>query len=184
MNTPEIGGYFGLDEPNFTGPRRVFFETSTTQGSLWEIGLITEAFMKGITIFWLTALLILLPAISNGQSPDLSGTWTGETTLPGSTDKIGIILDLVKKDDGYTGTIAASKDQFPKAELQDVKLVGTLLKFQFVLKLGGAQTRLRVALNSFLGGLVGGWVTDEGSYAFGPMDLDRKAGAGQPPLED
>jgi len=131
--------------------------------------------MNVMKVVSLAALILsMAPASLPGQNLDLSGTWLGETILPGSSEKVEITLVLQSSGDTYSGTISNSKALFTKAALEEVRLDNKLLKFKFTLTMGGRDSRLRVSLNSFMGGLIGGWVTEDGNYMFGPMDLDKK----------
>jgi hypothetical protein len=133
-----------------------------------------EVFMKGTTIVVLPTLwLALVPAFLFGQVADLSGTWTGEAVLPGATEKIPYTLKLQKSGDSYTGTLAATKSAAEAAALTDVRLESNVLRCKVTISSGGRELKLRVALNSFYGRLVGGWVTDEGAHAFAPLDFER-----------
>ena len=57
--------------------------------------------------------------------------------------------------------------------LTDVRMERGVLKCKVTISSGGRDLKLRVALNSFYGRLVGGWVTDEGAHAFAPLDFER-----------
>jgi len=118
-------------------------------------------------------LLALTPALVFGQTSDLSGTWAGEAALPGSAEKSRFILILQKSEDSYSGTIANAKSPAATATLTDVVLERGVLKCKVTISSGGRDVKLRVALNSFYGRLVGGWVTDEGAHAYAPLDFER-----------
>ena len=136
--------------------------------------LLLEVFMKRTTIVMLPALLLaLVSGFVFGQTEDLSGTWTGNAALPGSTEKNPYILKLQKSGESYAGTFAAAKSTAAAATLTDVRLENNVLKCKVTISSGGRDFKLRVALNSFYGRLVGGWVTDEGAHAYGPLDFER-----------
>jgi len=136
--------------------------------------LLLEVFMKRTTIVMSAALLLaLVHASAFSQVADLSGTWTGDAALPGAPEKSSYVLKLQKSGDTYTGTLAAAKSTDAAATLTDVRLENNVLKCKVTISSGGRDLKLRLALNSFYGRLIGGWVTDEGAHAFAPLDFDR-----------
>jgi hypothetical protein len=139
-----------------------------------QIKQMLEVFMQRTTIVMFPALLLaLMPALVFGQTADLSGTWAGDAALPGSTEKSRFILILQKSEDSYSGTLADEKSPAARATLTDVTMERGVLKCKVTISSGGRDLKLRVALNSFYGRLVGGWVTDEGAHAFAPLDFER-----------
>ena len=133
-----------------------------------------EVFMKRTTIVMLPALLLALaPALVFSQIGDLSGTWTAEAALPGSTEKSTFTLKLQKSGDSYAGTLGAAKSTAAAATLTEVRLENNVLRCKVTISSGGRDLKLRVALNGFYGRLLGGWVTDEGAHAYAPLDFER-----------
>ena len=133
-----------------------------------------EVFMKRTTIVMLPALLLALaPVLVFSQTGDLSGTWTADAALPGSTEKGTFILKLEKSGDSYAGTLGAAKSAAAAATLTEVRLENNVLRCKVTISSGGRDLKLRVALNGFYGRLLGGWVTDEGAHAYAPLDFER-----------
>jgi hypothetical protein len=139
-----------------------------------QMTLTLEVFMQRTTIVMVAALfLVLMPVLVFGQAADLSGSWAGDAALPGSAEKSRFILKLQKSEDSYSGTLADAKSPDATAILTDVRLERGVLKCKVTISSGGRDLKLRVALNSFYGRLIGGWATDEGAHAFAPLDFER-----------
>jgi len=122
------------------------------------------------------ALPFLLTAFTAGvllaQNPDLTGTWTGEATLSGSTDKDRVTLILQKSGESYNGTISTLSGLAKEAPLESVKYDASNLRFQFTANRNGREVKIKVALNLIVGRLIGAWWADD--ISFSPLDLAPK----------
>ena len=121
----------------------------------------------------LLAWLIPIPWMLAGQATDISGKWAGETVFMGSRDPDRITLVLEKKGDSYSGSISDSLGMIQNAPIENVIFVNDNLRFKFTATVAGRDVKMRAALNFFMERLVGAWSTDEGSHAYGVLELER-----------
>jgi hypothetical protein len=122
-------------------------------------------------------IAVLLPNVAAltalARAQDLSGTWTGETVVPDSTDKDLVTLVLKKDAASYTGTLTDSMGMANAAILEKVAVAKDALTFEFVITTGsGEAVRIRVALKISGEKLVGSWESDDG--ATGNLEMSRK----------
>jgi hypothetical protein len=119
--------------------------------------------------------MIFAAASLSAQTPDISGTWVGDTELPNSTGTSHVTLILKKADASYSGTITlgSAKDAaIEKFAFEDEDT----FNFEFVMPGGDDKIRVKVKLDIIddrLSGkkLMGGWAMEDGSY--GSLDLQR-----------
>lgn len=135
--------------------------------------------MKRATVLMLSALLIGLTAITLfGQSPDISGTWIGDTDFPSTPDQDPVTLILKKAGSAYSGTIAigtAKEVALENFAFDDEDTIG----FDFVITVDKNRVKVHAKLdiiNDKLEGnkLMGSWVMEDGRY--GALELVRKKG--------
>ncbi len=133
--------------------------------------------MRTATILTLLVLLTGLTALAlPGQTPDLSGTWVGETDFPSTPDQDPVTLILKKTDTSYTGTIAIGTTKEVALEnfsFEDEDTFG----FDFVMTADKDRAKVHAKLdviNDKVEGnkLMGSWVMEDGSY--GSLELVRK----------
>jgi hypothetical protein len=135
-----------------------------------------ELEMKRGTIWMFAALLTAFSAATLfGQTPDISGTWIGDTEMPNSTDTNHVTLILKKADASYSGTITMAKAKDAAIENFAFEDEDTF-NFEFVMPGDNAKIRVKVKLDiindRLLGNkLMGGWVIEDGTY--GSLDLQR-----------
>jgi|Deesub1362B_J571_1020462.scaffolds.fasta_scaffold00001_579 hypothetical protein len=131
-------------------------------------------FFKLQLIILLAAILGCLPGYSqhSSPSPDLSGTWVGETIVPdaGQTDEV--ILVLQKSKAGYTGTITDTMGLIPEVEIEDVTFEDNTLIFTFIATTGYETITVSMNLTYEEGRLVGYWQTDDGTS--GDIEFQKK----------
>jgi hypothetical protein len=132
--------------------------------------------MKPGTILILSVLWMTFAATALfGQTPDISGTWVGDTEIPNSTDTSHVTLVLKKADASYSGTITlwnAKNAAIENFAFEDEDTFG----FEFVMPSGTDKIRVKVRLDiiddRLLGNkLMGSWVMEDGTY--GSLDLAR-----------
>ena len=125
----------------------------------------------GLVLPWIW--LIPLSAVLAGQATDITGKWVGETVFMGSTDMDRVTLALEKQGDSYSGTISDSLGLIKNAPIESVRFENDNLRFKFTAAVGGREVKMRAALNLFTGRLIGAWATDEGTHAYGSIELER-----------
>jgi hypothetical protein len=133
--------------------------------------------MKRMTLAVFAVLFIAFSmAILFAQTPDLSGTWIGETDFPTTPSVDAVTLVLKRAGDSYSGTIAIANaaevplDNF-KVEDEDT------ITFYFPIKAEGGTVKVKARLeiiNDKVTGekLLGAWTMESGDY--GSLDLKRK----------
>jgi hypothetical protein len=132
--------------------------------------------MKRVTILMFTALLMTFAATSLfGQTPDISGTWVGDTEIPNSTGTDHVTLTLKKADALYSGTITMARAKDAAIENFAFEDEDTF-NFEFVMPSGTDKIRVKVKLDilndKVLGSkLMGSWAIEDGTY--GSLDLQR-----------
>jgi hypothetical protein len=124
------------------------------------------------TIYTLVMTLLLsatAPALS-AQASDYTGTWIGEATVPGTSDKDMVTLELRKAENSYAGTISDSLNLVRDGAIREVILgeLGTL-RFKFTLTRGNQEVTAKVTLDYIAGKLMGAWMIENGPYS--PLDL-------------
>ncbi len=133
--------------------------------------------MKSATILLFSALLLGMSAITLfGQTPDISGTWVGETDFPTTPDTDPVTLVLKKTDTTYSGTIVIGTGKevaLANVVFEDEDTIG----FDFYMTADKERVRVHAKLdviNDKLEGnkLMGSWVIEDGSY--GSLELVRK----------
>ncbi len=102
------------------------------------------------------------------KTPDVSGTWTGETYLPGSDTKDKVILVLKKAGDKYSGTVTMLGAKEVPVEGFNFEDEDTF-NFKFTLTNGDnknvVSVKLDVINDKLLGdSLMGAWTIDTGDY--------------------
>ena len=117
--------------------------------------------------------LIPISWVLAGQAADITGRWAGETVFMGSTDHDMITLAIEKNSDTYSGTISDSLGMIKNAPIESVRFENDNLRFKFTAVVGGREVKMRAALNLFTGRLIGAWATDEGTHAYGSLELER-----------
>ena len=132
--------------------------------------------MKRGTILMCSVLWMIFAAASlSAQTPDISGTWVGDTELPNSTASSHVTLILKKADASYSGTITLGNAKDAVIENYAFEDEDTF-NFEFVMPSGTAKIRVKVKLDIIddkLSGrkLMGSWGMEDGSY--GSLELDR-----------
>jgi 2-polyprenyl-3-methyl-5-hydroxy-6-metoxy-1,4-benzoquinol methylase len=101
---------------------------------------------------------------------DLSGTWSGETTLSRGKDAFTLVLD--RDEESYSGTISDEVGLVQQAPLLDVRFANGSLTFAFTASLSSRDLRIEVTLRLEAGRLVGLWTAESGDT--GPFDFERK----------
>ncbi len=121
-----------------------------------------------LTLFAAVLFAGLLPA----QKTDLSGTWVGDTVVPNSADKDGIILALKKTNDSYSGTISDTMGMVNAVALENVKFENATLSFQFTASVGDQYVKVSTSLKVNGEKLSGAWTSEQGDS--GALELTRK----------
>jgi len=137
----------------------------------------SRATLPAFLIFCLM-VLTLPPATLWGQSKiaDLTGTWAGQTEMPGTTDKVDVTLVLKKAGKDYSGTISLAGAK--NAALGDFSWEDEdTFQFSFSMPGDGDPVKVKVKLDiisdEILGNkLMGSWFVEDGTY--GALDLQRK----------
>ena len=127
-----------------------------------------------LPILSLAVLLISLPSWSQKApaSPDLSGTWVGETTVPDAGQSDEVILVLKKSESGYTGTISDTMGLIPEVAIEDITWEDNTLIFTFTATTGYDTIIVSMNLTYEEGRLVGYWQTDDGTS--GDIEFQKK----------
>lgn len=99
---------------------------------------------------------------AQNQTPDLTGTWLGETIVPDSGQSDEVTLVLEKTDAGYKGTIFDSLGMVPEVEIKDVNVEGKTITFTFTATDGYETFLVTMTLTYEEGKLVGYWQIDDG----------------------
>ncbi len=117
------------------------------------------------TLVWATFLSAAAPALS-GQVSDYSGTWIGEVTVPGTSDRDLVTLELKKTGDSYDGAISDSLKLVRNGTIQEVTIseLGTL-RFKFTMNRGNQEVIAKVTLDYIVGKLFGAWIIENGPYS-------------------
>ena len=127
---------------------------------------------KGAFLVLLTAAMIFSGSPVFSQSPDLSGTWVGETVIPDVADKDQVTLVLTKEGESYSGSVTDSMGMANESPLENVKFENNTLTAEFVIFNGEENVRISMSLEVSGGRLVGEWQSEDGET--GPLDLERK----------
>ena len=135
----------------------------------------TSSLCKACFLFAISAnFLVLFPASSFlfGQEQDISGTWTGDAIMPGSTEANRVTLVLEKTDDSsYKGRITDSRGLAKDAVLEGVSFQNGNLRSRFAISLNGKEISMRAGVNVLLGRLIGAlWAENSPGT---PLDLAR-----------
>jgi len=120
----------------------------------------------------LAFLLVFYSGISFCQQVDLSGTWVGETEVPGATEPDKLTLVFEKKDGEYTGKISDSMGMVQDAECEDLEFEDNTLTFNFLVNTGEEYLRVDVTLTVEGDKMKGDWQTEDGSS--GSIELEKQ----------
>ena len=127
---------------------------------------------RGTCLLFVGIALMLVAGPLPAQQVDLSGTWTGDTRVPNSTENDRITLVLKKAGNSYSGSVTDSMGMANAAALENVKFADRTLGFEFVISANGENVRISTKLDYKDGKLTGSWSSDEGNT--GSLDLARK----------
>ena len=106
---------------------------------------------------------------------DLSGTWSGDTTLSRGKDKFTLVLE--RTGESYTGTMSDAMGLMNRAPIGDVRYSDGTLRFSAVASLPNRNLQLQFTLRLESGRLVGPWAAESGDT--GSLELER-AGVAPP----
>ena len=91
--------------------------------------------------------LMLVAGPLPAQRVDLSGTWTGDTRVPNSTENDRITLVLKKAGNSYSGSVTDSMGMANAAALENVKFENSTLSFEFVVSANGENVKITTNLD-------------------------------------
>ena len=121
--------------------------------------------MKRLVTFATIFICILFfSAVSiMAEKKDLSGVWTGTTSTPDGQE-LEVTMALEKVKNAYSGTLSDTSGLLQEIELNDLKLKGNNLTFNFILSLGEAETTITIDLIVDGNKMTGTWYKeDDGS---------------------
>lgn len=117
-------------------------------------------------------ILILLTGIVLSQEVNLSGKWTGETTVPDEfePDKVSLILE--KTNGEYKGKVTDAFGFAMEAELQDVEFKDNQLTANFLIFTGEEYMKVYFTLTVEGDTMKGRWESEAGDSA--TIELHRE----------
>jgi hypothetical protein len=118
------------------------------------------------------ALLVVAAGSHSAQTPDLGGTWVGDTVVPNSQEKDIVTLVLKKDGASYTGTLSDSMGMAVSVPLEKVKIEKGTLTFEFVVQTGEQPMRIYTTLKISGEKLIGSWTSEDNST--GNLEMTRK----------
>lgn len=127
---------------------------------------------KNTSILFMAVLMIAVSGVVFGQSPDLSGTWLGETYVPDAVDPDELTLVLKKENGEYTGKLTDSMGMLEESECEDIEFVDNQLTFNFEVDTGTEYLRVYINLKVEGDTMTGFWESEDGST--GEVSLRKK----------
>lgn len=118
-------------------------------------------------------LVMLFPVVSLAQEADISGTWTGTTTVPDSADLDQVALVLETAGEGYMGTISDSFGLAVDEELVDIEFNENTLSFHFSILVDYDYQRIDVILTVERDRMEGSWTNEAGDSASIVLERER-----------
>lgn len=126
---------------------------------------------RTISILNLLAFIFMFSSgIAFCQKVELSGRWEGKTEVPDMGED-GLILVLKKDDGSYSGKISDSLGMLQETEIEEVKLEGKALTFNFMIFTGEDYIRVYVTLTVEGDKMSGYWEIEDGGSA--SIELER-----------
>lgn len=118
-------------------------------------------------------LMMLFPDVSLALEANISGTWSGTTTVPDSADLDQVILVLQTAGEGYMGTISDSFGFAVDEELVDVDFKENTLSFHFSILVDYDYQRVDVILTVEGDKMEGSWTNEAGDSASIVLERER-----------
>ena len=118
-------------------------------------------------------LMMLFPVVSLAQEADLSGSWTGTTTVPDSADLDQVTLLLETAGEGYMGRISDSFGLAVDEELVDIEFKENTLSFHFSILVDYDYQRIDVTLIVEGDRMKGSWTNEAGDSASIVLERER-----------
>lgn len=127
--------------------------------------------LKSILTLFAFVLVLLTGAVLS-QEANLSGTWTGETTVPDELEPDKVTLILEKTNGEYKGKVTDAFGFAMEAELEDVEFKDNQLTANFLIFTGEEYMKVYFTLTVEGDTMNGRWESEAGDSA--SIELHRQ----------